>query len=455
MQNQNELEMVLGGRIGDPTSHQRYITFKNGEFSDFKLTWNEKTYLTHKCVLFSESIYFQKLLESDWKDATEGEIIIPDKKVPDSVVKIFFLFLYTNLITESDFHRLCLELYDLSTFLQVKKLNQFCLKKYLTVDTAKHFITENCSPIDPVKHVILADFVASEYQNLIETKFPFHKLGKTVLAKVFEKLSSPERRCHYRSHDQDFSNFSRYPHCLTCLNCWAPSNTIPYSLGPNIGNASIHPHYEMLKKVRYSDFTLKWNKKEYPVHKYILFSESLYFQTFLKSNWMESNSGTLDLPESWVSQKSFEDFLTFLYTNVITEEALKDGLFDLYYLADYFQVGGLKELAVNGFKKYLNGSNVAHYLTMIRSRNILELKTLLLKFIIAHHQVLSKAMFPFHKVGKIMLLKIFKGIAIISKKSCHLYYHDDFLSLEKFDDDDEEEDEEEGEEEDDEEIETF
>jgi hypothetical protein len=92
MQNQNELEMVLGGRIGDPTRHQRYITFKNGEFSDFKLTWNEKTYRTHRCVLFSESIYFQKRFESDWKDATEGQVLIPDKEVPDSVVEYSFFF---------------------------------------------------------------------------------------------------------------------------------------------------------------------------------------------------------------------------------------------------------------------------------------------------------------------------------------------------------------------------
>jgi hypothetical protein len=199
-----------------------------------------------------------------------------------------------------------------------------------------------------------------------------------------------------------------------------------YTLGSKIGNACIHPHYEMFKKGHYSDFTLKWKNTEYPVHKYVLFSESLYFQTLLKSNWMESNSVTLDLPENWITEKSFEDFLSYLYTNVITEEALKVNLCNLYYLADYFQVFGLKELVINGFKKYLKDSNVRNYLTIVCARNNLgEFKALLVKYIAARHKELSENMFPFHEIGKTMLLKIFKEIATISKieLKSHIYYH--------------------------------
>jgi hypothetical protein len=62
------------GRFGDPSQHCRFSLFREGLFSDFKLIWNNKAFSVHRCILFSESTYFQTLFLTDWKEV-QGDIV--------------------------------------------------------------------------------------------------------------------------------------------------------------------------------------------------------------------------------------------------------------------------------------------------------------------------------------------------------------------------------------------
>jgi hypothetical protein len=92
-----EMEILKdsGGKIGDPTQHHRYSSFREGHFSDFTLTWNEKKYSVHRCILFHESKLFQEMFTNEWKDVTEAEITIPNKSyISQSDRSIPFIHLY-------------------------------------------------------------------------------------------------------------------------------------------------------------------------------------------------------------------------------------------------------------------------------------------------------------------------------------------------------------------------
>jgi hypothetical protein len=64
---EEELFRDLGENIGDPTKHHLYSMLREGNFSDYKLIWNEKVYTVHKVILFSESLYFQALFSVQWE----------------------------------------------------------------------------------------------------------------------------------------------------------------------------------------------------------------------------------------------------------------------------------------------------------------------------------------------------------------------------------------------------
>jgi hypothetical protein len=114
--------------------------------------------------------------------------------------------------------------------------------------------------------------------------------------------------------------------------------------------------------------------KPYSLRKCVLFTESLYFRTLFSSNWKEFDSGDAGLGGTGISKDVFEDFLFFLYTNLIPEEKLTKNFFQFYDLSDYFQVNSLKMLVLNGIKKVLTFDNAESFLTPIRERNSPELK---------------------------------------------------------------------------------
>jgi hypothetical protein len=379
-----------GGRFGDPLKHHRFSMFKEGQFSDFKLTWNDETFLLHRCILFSESTHFQSLFSTDWKDAVEGNLKRND--ISERAVETFLQFIYTGLITEANFGQLLIELYYLSVYFQVGKLNRFCsenFQRFLTVDTMKPVLTWRFLQNDLKAQDNLADFIARNYEKLVADHFSFHIVGKTVVLKVLQRIAA-KQKCSW-----DFLSDSN--HCL----------------GEIIREPSTHPQYSLLLNGKYSDVKIKLAHLEYQLHKCVLFAESGYFQTFLKSDWKESNSGEITISGKEISQNSFEVFLAFLYTGFITEKSLETSLFELYDLSDYFQVHRMKILVLERFKEYLTLKTAEYFLTCVRDREISELKGRMADYLAAHFMDLLKIDFPFHKVGKIMLQRMFKRIAAI------------------------------------------
>jgi hypothetical protein len=425
-----EADRDLGGRIGDPFTHHRYLAFKEGRFSDFQFTLNGKSYPVHKCILSAESSYFQELFNSRWKDVAEGTIGSAADTTPEKAVEVFFQFLYTGLITGNDLKQFLFELYALSVRFKVKKLKRFCsesLSKYLSVESATAFLPWIRVHNDLKLQESLADSIGGYHRTLVEKNFPFHKAGKTILAQVFKKISQIiTNRVAYNGY--------RY---ITC--------NAPKSLGTLIGDPCLHPQFDLLQRKNntFSDFSIKYNEKVYPLHKYVLFSESLYFQTLLGSNWKEvnSNSYEFNLPGKMISPKSFEIFLSFLYTNLIPEMELEKYLFELYDLADYFQVKLLRELVSQGFKKMLEDSTVEGYLTMVRERDLVEFKGILVHFIAARFRELSNRDFPFHKLGKHMLRRVLQRIVVIASSDCNSmvrFYPSEFIVEETVEESDEE-----------------
>jgi hypothetical protein len=348
-------------------------------------------YSVHRCILFAESTFFQQKFTNEWKDLIEGEITIPNKVVHSKVIEAFLLFIYTNLITTQDLKEFLLELFDLSVHLQVKKLQFVCsnnLEDWLTIERAETFLTWNRTHNDSKTVEVLATFLASNFQILLKKSFPFHKVGKTILLKIFKKLA-------YNVNYNYNYNYS--------------SPSLPKS---NVGDPSIHPQFSVLKNGQFSDFVLKWNRNEYLLHKYVLLSGSLYFRILLTSEWKESNSGEIKIPGEGISKKAFEDFLAFLYTGFISATEMEKNLFELYDLSDYFQVASLKDYVKVVFRKYLTVHSAKAYLDHVRERNAPDLAEILAHFIADYLTRLTD--FPFEKVGKLMLTKILKRIAAIT-----------------------------------------
>jgi hypothetical protein len=79
---------------------------------------------------------------------------------------------------------------------------------------------------------------------------------------------------------------------------------------------------------------------------------------------------------------------------------LKDYLFELYDLCDYFQVKTLRELIMEGIKPLLTVETAEVYLLRIRTQNEPDLKTVFMTFVAENHVELYEKNFPFHKVGK-------------------------------------------------------
>jgi hypothetical protein len=305
-------------------------------------------------------------------------------------VEVFLQFLYTNLIKKNDFEQFLIELCDLSVYFQAGKLIRFCaenFQQFLCVDNMKAVVTWSFIQASPTAQDTLSDFIASNFEKLVAAKFSFYKIGKTVMLKVLKSIAAAQTRP------------------------WNFSSSTKRGLGVSIGQPSTHPQYDLLLNGNYSDFRVKLNHFEYHLHKCILFVQSGYFQSFLKSDWKESSSGEITIPGNEISKKSFEAFLAFLYTNYITEKDLETNLFELYFLSDYFQVQTMKILVLHGFEKYLTNTTAESFLTCIRDREIFELKGRMADYLAAHFMELLKIDFPFHKVGKIILQRMFSRVA--------------------------------------------
>jgi hypothetical protein len=318
----DDSEEEFDAAVGDPSQHARCVMFRQEQFTDFKISCGGNEWNVHKCVLFFASSGFETLFSNEWKTFRSGNFDIPGKNISKPAFDSFLLFLYTGLVSGDNLNEHLFELYDLSTHFEVKALKNACLQELydsLSTNNAETYLSHiSTRTHDLHLATMCAASLTDELSELLRTNFQFHKIGKTMLPLVFKRLGEIED--HYSRHDYTISD----------RRLKDPEN---------LGNPETHYQYRMFKEGNYSDFQLNWNGNNYSLHRCVLSTESLYFHTFFNSEWKESNSGQVNLPEETsISSEAFELFLVYCYTRLITKENLVNFFFELRALSDYFQV---------------------------------------------------------------------------------------------------------------------
>jgi hypothetical protein len=118
----------------------------------------------------------------------------------------------------------------------------------------------------------------------------------------------------------------------------------------SFGHPSQHRSYAMFKEGKFTDFTLKFERHDYPVHKCILFSDSQYFH-----NYLNKKRSFIDITLDWeCPQEAIEVFLLSLYTNSVERKTFVKYWWLLCYLAVKYTVKKLKKLCLQEIPSFLN-----------------------------------------------------------------------------------------------------
>jgi hypothetical protein len=375
--------------VKDPSKHYRYAMFKDKLFSDFNLICKEQSYSVHKLILFSNSRYFERMLNSEWKESAKSTVEFPDQVISNEAFEAFLVFLYTNSVECSVLKKYLLDLFYLSDYFQVETLKKVTLrglKKFLNIETVQLYLPRIRTCHIPELIEIFTTFIATNHETLSLGDFPFHQLGKTLLLIVLEKIVAKK------------ANMPPSRHIYAGVN-----ETI------RIGDPSTDPLYSTFKEGKFSDVSITWNneKKIYKLHKSVLAAGSPYFKRFLQGKIRKLKKSKI------ASTEAFEVFLAFIYTNCISEDNMKVFSLDLFDLAVHFEVDSLEELSLRKFRQQTSAESIEDFLPIVRQINHYKLKLVYAELIATHCVKLVGKNFPFHKVGKIILLQTIRRIGEI------------------------------------------
>lgn len=118
---------------------------------------------------------------------------------------------------------------------------------------------------------------------------------------------------------------------------------------------------ELLQSGKHSDVTLIVQDKEFNAHRAILGIRSPVFSAMMEHETKEKATGVVNIPDC--DPNSFCDFLHFLYTGN-TKKLNADNVFDLYTIADKYQVPELCKICVNYMKSSITLQNFCDVLTL-------------------------------------------------------------------------------------------
>lgn len=132
---------------------------------------------------------------------------------------------------------------------------------------------------------------------------------------------------------------------------------------------------------KFSDFTIKTQKKEFPVHKAILHSQSAVFSAMFEQDMKENQSGIVEIKD--LEDDTISMMLLFVYTGTVEnldwEKASK-----LYFAADKYEVLSLEIQCSDYLKGNLSTSNVCECLILADMHNDKDLKSVVQDFAIKH-----------------------------------------------------------------------
>lgn len=183
--------------------------------------------------------------------------------------------------------------------------------------------------------------------------------------------------------------------------------------GVCFGDPKIHRLFRLYNEHKFSDFLLLCHGKEFFVHKCILSCSCLFFERLFDSEWKESETGSIHIPDH-ISHDALEHFLIFLYTGKIQYFDLEQFLFELYELADYFQVITLRNIIRSNIMTSLSLDNIEEYVGWFGQQCDEELQNSLITFVAKNSTALAVRNFPFHKLGNEMIDLVFRKQAYLA-----------------------------------------
>lgn len=122
----------------------------------------------------------------------------------------------------------------------------------------------------------------------------------------------------------------------------------------------------MLLEGENHDLILKVGNTEFRAHRDILRARSKVFESMLSHNTMEKNSGIVDVPDC--DPQAMELFLSYMYCGKV-ETLNQSNMFELYYIADKYEMLALKEECSEFIKKSLSTTNTCKAIQLALSHN--------------------------------------------------------------------------------------
>jgi len=172
-----------------------YQMYKKECFTDVELRCEGEVFKAHRVVLAARSVVFEKMLNSNLKEAHTK--VIEVKEVDRDALEAFITFMYTDKIANTE--KAC-DLLILSNRYDVKDLKDLCsftLAKTMNVQNAASIlnIADMTNSMELKECAIL--FISQHIKTIREVSEDFQKLSKSLLQEVFNSyvdLSHPPRK---------------------------------------------------------------------------------------------------------------------------------------------------------------------------------------------------------------------------------------------------------------------
>lgn len=214
----------------------------------------------------------------------------------------------------------------------------------------------------------------------LTTRVPYHKFKVILKEKYFEEKSFELEfdKEHEENGDMEFSLKCVFDNLtLICQMSSCRSPTVEVSAPADflmLDTKDLGGLRKNFKKLLLNgdghDVILKVKDKEFRAHQNILRARSTVFESMLSHDMIERNSGVIDIPDC--DPGSFEQFLLYLYSGRV-ETLDADNMLPLYYIADKYDKGYLKERCRHFIEISLSSNNVPEVIQLALNHDDAEL----------------------------------------------------------------------------------
>jgi len=121
---------------------------------------------------------------------------------------------------------------------------------------------------------------------------------------------------------------------------------------------------KMLENKEFCDLEIECCGKVFLCHQNILSARSTVFNTMLKIEMKESQSGKVSIED--IKQETMAEMLYFIYTGLVNDSALKEtnAIVELLFAADKYQLDTLKNICQDKLRSLLDAGNAIEFLIL-------------------------------------------------------------------------------------------